>query len=237
VRRLREGEPVRGFRDEHTGQVTRRLFVHHGKLFANHYLFQTPLKEACLAAGLVDEEGKPTVSAHRFRHTVGTQLAERGARLQTIMKILGHQSAQMSLVYARISDRAVLEDYRRVLEPGAAVAGPLAATLRAGSLPDAEVEWLKANFFKTELELGRCLRLPQEGPCECDLYLACPKFVTTPEYVPRLRERRQKELALIEDAISNGWEREVERHRCTVGRIDRLLDDLGEQLAEDEKTV
>ncbi len=86
----------------------------------------------------------------------------------------------MSLVYARISDRAVLEDYRKVLGPGAAIAGPLAATLRAGKLPDAEVEWLKANFFKTELELGRCLRLPQEGPCECDLYLACPKFVTTP---------------------------------------------------------
>ncbi|MDP9476992.1 MAG: site-specific integrase [Actinomycetota bacterium] len=237
VRRLREGEPARGFRDQHTGQVTRRLFVHHGKLFANHYLFQTPLKEACLKAGLIDEEGKPTVTAHRFRHTVGTQLAERGAKSQTIMKILGHQSAQMSLVYARISDRAVLEDYRKVLGPGAAIAGPLAATLRAGKLPDAEVEWLKANFFKTELELGRCLRLPQEGPCECDLYLACPKFVTTPEYAPRLRARREKEFTLIDDAISNGWEREVERHRCTLRRIDQLLDDLGETLAEDGKTV
>lgn len=236
VQRLREGEPVRGFRDEHTGRVTRRLFVHHGKLFATHYLFQTPLKEACLKAGLVDEDGKPTITAHRFRHTVGTQLAERGAKLQTIMKILGHQSAQMSLVYARISDKAVLEDYRKVLEPGATVAGPLSETLRAGKLPDAEVEWLKANFFKTELELGRCLRLPQEGPCECELYLTCPKFVTTPEYAPRLKARREKEFALIEDAISNGWEREVERHRCTVGRIEQLLEDLGEPLAEDEKT-
>lgn len=234
VRKLREGEPARGFRDEHTGRVTRRLFVHHGKPFANHYLFQAPLKEACLGARLVDEEGKPTVTAHRFRHTVGTQLAERGARLQTIMKILGHQSAQMSLVYARISDRAVLEDYRRVLGPGASVAGPLAETLRAGSLPDAEVEWLKANFFKTELELGRCLRLPQEGPCECDLYLACPKFVTTPEYAPRLRARWEKEFALMEDAVSNGWGREVERHRCTARRIEGLLADLGEPLEQPE---
>lgn len=147
---------------------------------------------------------------------------------------MGHQSAQMSLVYARISDKAVLEDYRRVLEPGATVAGPLARTLRAGELPDAEVEWLKANFFKTELELGRCLRLPQEGPCECNLYLNCPKFVTTPEYAPRLRARREKEFALIEDAISNGWEREVERHHCTVRRIERLLADLEEPLDDRE---
>ena len=49
---------------------------------------------------------------------------------------------------------------------------------------------MKANFFRTELELGHCLRLPEEGPCECDLYLTCAKFVTTPEYAPRLRERR-----------------------------------------------
>jgi hypothetical protein len=42
-------------------------------------------------------------------------------------------------------------------------------------------------LFKTELELGLCLRLPAEGPCECDLYLRCSKFFTTSEYAPRLR--------------------------------------------------
>src|ERR1700733_10963479 len=51
------------------------------------------------------------------------------------------------------------------------------------------LDWLKTNFYKTELELGHCLRLPQEGPCECDLYLTCAKFVTTAQYAPRLRER------------------------------------------------
>ncbi len=77
-----------------------------------------------------------------------------------------------------------------------------------------------------------CLRLPQEGPCECDLYLSCAKFVTTPEYAPRLRARRPKELELVEDAISRGWQREVERHQCTIKRIDQLLTDLSEPLNE-----
>lgn len=92
------------------------------------------------------------------------------------------------------------------------------------------MEWLKTNFFKTELELGHCLRLPQEGPCECDLYLSCAKFVTTREYAPRLRSRRLRELELIEDAISQGWDREVERHRCATKRIEQLLEELGEPL-------
>jgi hypothetical protein len=35
---------------------------------------------------------------------------------------------------------------------------------------------------------------------------------------------------LIEDAISHGWDREVERHRCAATRIEQLLEDLGEPL-------
>jgi hypothetical protein len=134
----------------------------------------------------------------------------------------------MTLVYAQISDREVLKDYQAVLGPGATIAGPFAETLRAGELPASAVDWLKSNFFKTELELGHCLRFPQEGPCECDLYLTCAKFVTTREYA--LRRRRTQESALIEDALTHGWTREVERHRCTIKRLEQLLLELGEPL-------
>ena len=119
---------------------------------------------------------------HRFRHTLGTELAERGAKLHTIMSILGHESPQMTMVYARISDAEVLHDYRSVLEPGAAIAGAGAEAVRAGALSARAVDWLRSNFLKTELELGHCLRLPAEGPCECDLYLSCSRFLTTPAY-------------------------------------------------------
>jgi hypothetical protein len=218
----------RGLLDDQTGTLTRYLFVRRGRLLSLQYLFNIPLRDACTAAGLLTSTGLPLVSAHRFRHTVGTQLAERGAKLHTIMQVLGHTSASMSMVYARISDREVLRDYQAVLGPGATIAGPYAETLRAGSLSMEAVEWLKTNFFKTELELGHCLRLPQEGPCECDLYLTCAKFVTTPVYAPRLRSRRERELELVEDAASRGWQREVERHRSTVRRIEELLTQLGE---------
>src|SRR5260221_9173795 len=100
----------------------------------------------------------------------------------------------------------------------------------SGGLAESEIRWIKEHYFQTELELGRCLRLPQEGPCECDLYLTCAKFVTTPEYAPRLRRRRKQEFALIKDAKTRGWIREEERHRCTVTRIEQLLTELGEPM-------
>ena len=176
----------------------------HGKLLSLFYLFNTPIQQACEQVGLVVPGGKKggsgvrgTISAHRFRHTVGTQLAERGAKLHTIMKVLGHSSVSMALVYAQISDQEVLRDYKSILAPGAVIAGPAALDLKSGVLPDEAVHWLKTNFFKTELELGHCLRLPAEGPCECDLYLTCAKFVTTREYAPRLRARLDVEQQLV----------------------------------------
>lgn len=239
---LRKNAPERPFTDELTGQPVRYLFMQHGKLLSTFYLFDTPIQQACKAVGLMAPggrggQGRGTITAHRFRHTVGTQLAERGARLHTIMKVLGHSSVSMALVYTQISDQEVLRDYKAVLGPGATIAGPAAEELKSGALPEEAVNWLKTNFFKTELELGHCLRLPQEGPCECDLYLTCAKFVTTPDYAPRLRARRRVEQTLATNAVARGWDREVERHNCTANRIEKLLTDLEQPLDNPDDTL
>jgi len=166
---LRRDGRERPFIDELTSQPVQYLFIKHGKPLSTHYLFETSIQQACKATGLIgpgggEGAGRGTITAHRLRHTVGTRLAERGARLHTIMKVLGHSSVSMALVYAQISDREVLRDYQAVLEPGATIAGPAAADLKSGVLPDEAVNRLESNFFKTELELGHCLRLPAEGP-------------------------------------------------------------------------
>lgn len=218
----------RPIRDDKTGELVRYVFFRRSGRMSADYLLQYPLNRMCSLAGLVDQDGKPTVTAHRFRHTVGTQLAERGAKLHTIMSVLGHQTPHMSMVYARISDAEVLRDYRSVLGPGEMIAGPGAEAIRAGKLSCSAIDWLKTNFIKTELELGHCLRLPSEGPCECDLYLSCAKFVTSKAYAGRLRERRKLELALATDARERGWQREIERHNGIAARIERLLVDLDE---------
>jgi len=226
---MRASQPDRGLPDRDSNESVRYLFLRKGRLASFDYLFTQPLRIACTQAGLVDPTGKPTIHPHRFRHTMGTQLAERGARTQTITKVLGHRSAGMSMTYSHISDPVVLADYRSVVTPGAPLAGPFTETIRSGGLSQEALDWLKTNFIKTELELGRCLRLPQEGPCECDLYLSCAKFVTTPAYAPRLRDRLAVEQQLIADAQGRGWDREVDRHRRIVDRIQGLLSELEPQ--------
>ena len=58
--------------------------------------------------------------------------------------------------------------------------------------------------------------------------LSCSKFVTTTDYAPRLRTRLAVKQQLIDDAITRGWAREVERQQATSARLDQLLRELGE---------
>ena len=62
------------------------------------------------AAGL---EG---VSPHQLRHTLATQAINRGMSLEAIAALLGHRSLSMTLVYARIADRTVADEYFAVSE-------------------------------------------------------------------------------------------------------------------------
>ncbi|TJZ81711.1 site-specific integrase [Rhodococcus oryzae] len=229
---LARARGARGLYDPSADRAVEHVFTVRGKLLSKGFLFDLSLKAACTAAGLLDSRGRPTVSAHRFRHTIGTQLAEGGARLQTIMAVLGHRTPHMSLIYASLSDPIVKQQYQDALDrklDGVSLAGPAAQAMREHRLDPQAVSWLQTNFLKTELELGHCLRLPAEGPCECDLVLTCSKFLTTSDYAPRLRQRLATEHTLIADAATRGWDREVERHQRTADRLTSLLKDLGEE--------
>jgi site-specific recombinase XerD len=51
------------------------------------------------------------VTPHCLRHTFGTQLINAGCRVTTIQKLLGHRRLNSTMIYARVHDRTVAEDY------------------------------------------------------------------------------------------------------------------------------
>src|SRR4051794_21387724 len=56
------------------------------------------------------------VHPHQLRHTLATQAINRGMSLEAIAALLGHKTMTMTLVYARIADRTVAEQYFTVTE-------------------------------------------------------------------------------------------------------------------------
>ncbi len=65
---------------------------------------------------VADRAGVGHVHPHQLRHTLATQMINRGMSLEAIAALLGHRSMRMTLTYARISNRTVAEEYFRVTE-------------------------------------------------------------------------------------------------------------------------
>ena len=77
---------------------------------------------AALAAGAADfrvrgplgteaDIGLGHVHPHQLRHTLATQSINNGMSLEAVSAMLGHRSMRMTLVYARIADRTVADEY------------------------------------------------------------------------------------------------------------------------------
>ncbi len=125
--------------------------------------------------------GIASVHPHQLRHTLATQCLNRGMSLEAIAALLGHRSPRMTLVYARIADTKVAEEY---FNATSAVEADAASALNAGTEVDdvATTRRLLAN--------GHCTR-PQDLDCRFQTICeGCGFFETGPEFVSILRRQR-----------------------------------------------
>ena len=128
---------------------------------------------------------------HRLRHTLATQAINRGMRLEAIAALLGHRSLEMTLVYAKIADRVVADEYASVCEQIDAL---YATAATPGALP-AEIETnamarLRHESHARMLGNGMCTR-PVELDCRMETICeTCAYFDTGPEFVPVLLRQR-----------------------------------------------
>ena len=129
--------PVAPAAQEPRGRLARRpsgglrsklLFVDQGRPIPASRI-DAAVTKAAAAAGI----GR--VLPHRLRHTLATQAINRGMSLEAIAALLGHKSLRMTMVYARIADRTVADEYFSVSEKVEALYDA------PKQLPDDETPW------------------------------------------------------------------------------------------------
>jgi len=171
------------------------------------------------------------VTAHQFRHTLGTRLINTGVPQHVIGRLLGHASPQMTARYAALHDttvRAAFDDYcqQRVNLAGEHI------TYDPGALT-AEAEWTKHNMARVQASLpnGYCGRPPQQHCPHPNACLTCPDFQTTPAFVDIHRRQRDQTRQLVATAEADGRFRLADNHRQVHDNLDRLiaaLEDIGD---------
>lgn len=142
------------------------------------------VQKAATAAGLGH------VHPHQLRHTLATQAINRGMSLEAIAALLGHHDLSMTMVYARITDRTVADEYFAVTKK----IETLYATNQAAVLPaDAagpNMRALRAQASKRLLGNGYCAR-PIELDCRYEnICESCTMFFTTIEHRPTIQAQR-----------------------------------------------
>ena len=83
---------------------TGRLISNQGRVLNRYSVARTVAACARIA-------GIGHVHPHQLRHTLATQSINNGMSLEAIAAMLGHRSMRMTLVYARIADRTVADQY------------------------------------------------------------------------------------------------------------------------------
>lgn len=208
--------PGRPLRHPRTGRPTEFLLTHHGRR-VTVYQLRDVLTRVARDAGL------PHTTPHQLRHTYATALVNAAVSLQSLMALLGHVWASMSLRYRRLFDPTVKAEYERALTAAKARLGSLPPEPPAGRtpLPIINGDWKQAPAIKARLAGGFCVRAQVQGPCAyANICEHCPNFRTDTGFLPVLAAQHADAETLTRDAETRGWVSEAERHRRLIERLD-----------------
>ncbi len=168
------------------------------------------LRVATALSRLSHEAGIGHVTAHQLRHTLATQAINRGMSIDAIAALLGHKTLAMTMIYARIADKTVAEEYFSVTEKVEALYGQPRQLPRDDE--GSEMRKLRGEMHRRMLGNGHCAR-PVETDCHFEsICESCTFFVTTIEFRPTLQAQR-------DDAENKG---QVARQKIFDGLLERL---------------
>jgi len=130
------------------------------------------------------------VHPHQLRHTLATQAINRGMRLEAIAAMLGHRSLRMTMIYARIANRTVAEQFN-------AVSDRVDALYADPDLPGTETTAMRRLRTEHRRMLGNgwCTR-PTDLDCSFETICeGCGFFQTTIAFRPTLQAQHDHAAA------------------------------------------
>ena len=186
-----------------TGLRSERLLLENNKPVSS-------LRVSAALSRLSHQAGIGHVTPHQLRHTLATQAINRGMSIDAIAALLGHKTLAMTMIYARIADKTVAEEYFNVTEKVEALYGQPRQLSRDDE--GSEMRKLRGEMHRRMLGNGHCAR-PVETDCHFEsICEGCTFFVTTIEFRPTLQAQR-------DDAQNKG---QVARQKIFDGLLERL---------------
>ena len=173
-----------------------------------------------------DAVGRPVhVTPHQFRHTLATRLINHDVPLDTVRRMLDHNSSEMTARYAHIKDQTLRREWERY-QQRINIRGEIVVLNIDGPLTDAA--WAKENLARAKQTLpnGYC-GLPLQQSCpHPNACLTCDSFLTTAEFLPAHRQQLQRTEELLDHARTNDRQRLLDMNEPIRLNLIRVIEGL-----------
>jgi len=185
------------------------------------------LKRLCTTNNICDASGRPwNLTAHQFRHSVGTRMINNGVPQHIIQRYLGHESPSMTATYAHLFDSTLKKEIAEYQGRTVNISGQVLSANNP-ELETSDLQWFKRNVHAQALPNGSCARPIIKGDCpHANACLTCGDFRTTLEYLDHHKEQLTQTEKIIEKAQVNNWQRQVEMNDQIKTNLKNIISSL-----------
>ena len=127
--------------------------------------FTDYLKRLIITNNICTASGKPwNLTAHQFRHSVGTRMINNGVPQHIIQRYLGHDSPNMTATYAHLFDSTLKKEIAEYHGRTVNISGQILSAENP-ELETSDLQWFKRNVHAQALPNGSCARPIIKGDC------------------------------------------------------------------------
>lgn len=173
---------------------------------------------------------------HSLRHTRAKEYVEQGMGISVIQQILGHQSLQMTVHYATVSENILYEKWKNTEDLELFKVNTETNELTSIDISTdvgenlVRYEYVKKNLDAVRVPFGVCFK-PSKLPCKQQMNhcLTCASFCTTTENIPEYEEEIEKVKSQIEISNRCGRELWAEKNSQYLRVLEETLQKIKEQ--------
>lgn len=177
---------------------------------------------------ICDSTGKVwNFQTHQFRHTAATSWINNGVPQHIVQRMLGHDSPQMTAVYAHVHDATLRKELDKYLGTKIVnVNGEVIESITPILDNDSELQWMSRKVSSETLSNGYC-GLPAQLTCnKGNACLTCSDFRTTIEYLDQHKQHLERTNQVLEVAQANGWERQIQINLDVKNSLEKIITTL-----------
>lgn len=173
---------------------------------------------------------------HSLRHTRAKEYVEQGMGISIIQQILGHQSLQMTVHYATVTENTLYEKWKNTEDLDLFRVNTETHKLKQIDLDSEDgenlirYEYVKKNLDAVRVPFGVCFK-PSKLPCKQQINhcLTCASFCTTVENIPEYEEEIDHVKKQIEVSVRCGRELWAEKNKGYLKLLEKTLQTVKEQ--------